>query len=409
VTYAKTKGFAKSGSGAKAPRLLSVEQSNSSVAYGSSVIFKLYRKLDSGLNPDLEIARFLTERTGFRSTPALAGFAEYRPRRGAPTTIGMLQCFVENQGDAWKLTLSELDGYFDRVLDARLEMAQLFPEPFSLLRAAAKEPPPELHSLLGPYIDAAALLGKRTAEMHVALASDKDDPEFAPVPFTTLYQRSLYQSMRGLSGQVLGVLRKRYDELPANAKEIARRVIGFEGKIVDSFSALFKGKMSAMQIRCHGDLHLGQVLYTGSDFVITDFEGEPARSLSERRLKRSPLKDVAGMLRSFQYAAYAGVDAQRQRGRSDAISGLTLDDWGRAWTHAACGQFLKSYLDAARPGGFLPSDPAQLELLLNAYLLEKAIYELGYELNNRPDWVHIPLQGILDIVLGDSAATQPKK
>jgi maltose alpha-D-glucosyltransferase/alpha-amylase len=248
-------------------------------------------------------------------------------------------------------------------------------------------------------------LGERTAELHLALGSAPDDPAFAPEPFSTLYQRSLYQSMRTAAGRTLLLLEQRLPELAGEVRSDAEWTLAARDRILARFAALLERKIEAVRIRCHGDYHLGQVLYTGRDFVILDFEGEPARPISERRLKRTPLRDVAGMLRSFHYAAHAALFEEAKRGLAfePALPGLerALQSWER-WASAV---FLRAYLDRARAGGagFLPAAREELALLLEVNLLEKAVYELGYELNNRPAWVRIPLAGIRQ-VLGEESS-----
>jgi maltose alpha-D-glucosyltransferase / alpha-amylase len=238
---------------------------------------------------------------------------------------------------------------------------------------------------VGPFLASAQLLGKRTAELHLALASDVDDPNFAPELFTPFSQRSFYQSLRGLNQRVFATLVRRLPNLPPAHKAEAQQIRNWEEKIHAVFTGVRSEAIRATQIRCHNDYHLGQVLFTGSDFVIIDFEGEPARSLGERRLKRSPLRDVAGMIRSFHYAAYAELGED-----PDPASERRAVEWYRASAAA----FLQSYLELTKGASFIPADRKQTEKLLNIFLLEKAVYELGYELNNRPGWVHIPIRGI---------------
>jgi maltose alpha-D-glucosyltransferase/alpha-amylase len=243
-------------------------------------------------------------------------------------------------------------------------------------------------------LESARLLGQRTAELHIALASLPDDPDFVPEPFSKLYQRSLYQSMRNLSGEVFQLLRRSMGDLSETVREEARKILELEDEVLKCFRSILDRKISAMRIRCHGDYHLGQVLYTGKDFVIFDFEGEPAHPLSERRLKRSPLRDIAGMLRSFHYAAYSALFAQQATGLIREEDLAYVEAWAHFWYLWVCVAFLKAYLPAAARERIVPQQRDELQVLLDAYLLEKAVYELGYELNNRPDWVRIPLRGI---------------
>jgi len=381
------------------PSLLKAEQSNTSIQYGDKFILKLLRRVDAGTNPDLEIGRFLTEKTSFTHTAAVAGALEYRRSKGEPVTIAILHEFVANQGDAWNFTLDALGRYFEAALaqppTVRPEVTQ------KSILALIEEPSPALASeLIGSYLASAQLLGRRTAELHLALASDTRDPQFAPEAFSTLYQHSIYQSMRSLAAQSFQLLRRRLKNLVEPVVGDAQKVLGLEAEIQRRFRSLLQSKITAMRTRYHGDYHLGQVLHTGKDFVIIDFEGEPLRPLGERRIKRSPLRDVAGMLRSFHYVAYTGLLDQRHKGMLNSHpEGLALlEPWARFWHVWVSVAFTQTYLEGAQQARFLPHTRAELQILLDAYLLEKAIYELNYELNHRPDWVPIPLQGILQLL-----------
>ena len=221
------------------------------------------------------------------------------------------------------------------------------------------------------------------------------DPAFAPEPFTALYRRSLYQSMRSLADQSLGLLQKRLKRFPEEVQEHAAELLTLETEIFNRCRQLVERKIGGMRIRCHGDYHLGQVLYTGKDFVIVDFEGEPSRSLSERRFKRSPLRDVAGMIRSFHYASYSTL-LQDQFGTQKQEDDMR--EWAEVWFHHISRFFIQGYLEQVKANDFIPQEEGDLKILLDTFLLEKAVYELNYELNNRPDWVLIPLRGIKSII-----------
>ncbi len=209
-----------------------------------------------------------------------------------------------------------------------------------------------------------------------------------------LYQRSVYQSMRNLTGEVFRLLHKRIDALPKEVRAEAAAVLELKTKVLRLFESIHTTKISASRIRCHGDYHLGQVLYTGDDFVIIDFEGEPARSIGERRLKKSPLRDVAGMIRSFHYAVFSSRFSHGQQETVSPETLLQIDSVTQFWHKWVCAVFLKAYLEKAGSSSFIPPQKEQLRIMLEAFILEKAVYELGYELNNRPGWVKIPLQGI---------------
>jgi maltose alpha-D-glucosyltransferase/alpha-amylase len=376
--------------------VLRAEQSNTSIVFGDRLILKLYRRLAEGVNPDLEVGRFLTEQTDFTQVAQVAGALEYRAPRREPMTLGILQGFVANEGDAWRYTLDQVKRYFERAL-ARTTQEVPVPDA-DLLALTDQDPPTLVAEMLGEYVEAARLLGRRTAELHLALASVSTDAAFAPEPFNTLYQRALYQSMRNLTTAVFQLLRERREALPADVVEDARKIIGLEERVLQAFRSIVGRKIAAMRIRCHGDYHLGQVLYTGKDFVIIDFEGEPARPLSERRLKRSPLRDVAGMLRSFDYAARTVLFGAAGGGVIRPEDVPILEPWARFWQRWVSSSFLRAYMHHTANTRLIPQARDELATLLKVLLLDKSIYELGYELNNRPQWVGIPIRGILELI-----------
>jgi maltose alpha-D-glucosyltransferase/alpha-amylase len=371
------------------------EQSNTSVVYGDRLILKLFRRVAEGTNPDMEIGRFLTERTRFAHAAGVAGGLEFRVGKAAPVTVAILQQFVPNAGDAWRHTREEVRRYFDRALAKHQEGVDADVSEHSVLDLTREEPPVLVGEMLGSYVEFARLLGRRTAELHMALASRDDDPAFAPEPVTGFYQRGRYQSMRNLTSRVFRTLNDSMRSLPPEVQADAHALAGMRDKVLGAFDVVLGKPISGLRIRCHGDYHLGQVLYTGKDFVIIDFEGEPARPLSERRLKRSPLSDVAGMMRSFDYAAHALLYEKggRQMIRPQDVS--VLQPWGWFWQQWASSAFLRAYLQQAGDTPLLPRSREDLARVLDVWLLEKNLYELGYELNNRPEWVRIPLAGVL--------------
>jgi maltose alpha-D-glucosyltransferase/alpha-amylase len=381
------------------------EQSNSSVVFGDQLILKLFRRAEEGINPDLEIGQFLTERIGFQHSPSVAGSIEYRPKAGQSAAVGILQSYIPNEGDAWRHTLDQLSQYLDRAVTRSNDEARDLLRPMSFVqRLENTSIPPVARELIGPYFENVKLLGQRTAELHVALASSTDDPDFMPEPFSLLYQRSLYQSMRNHSGQMFQILKKNLKTLRGVLLDEALRVLDLQGEVLNRFRAILSKKITAKRTRIHGDFHLGQVLYTGKDYVIIDFEGEPARPLTERRIKKTPIRDIAGMLRSFHYAAYTSLFGHLGSAVVRPEDLAVLEPWARLWNVWVSSTYLNSYLEHAAPGGFLPANRDELNILLSIYLFDKALYELGYELNNRPDWVRIPLTGILQLVQAPEAA-----
>jgi maltose alpha-D-glucosyltransferase/alpha-amylase len=361
---------------------------------------KLFRKLEPGENPDFEIGRFLSERARFPHVPALCGALEYRDARGddEPSTVAVLHQLVPNEGDAWSHALGSLGRYYERLLSEgeglSADVEQLRP----LLELADDEPSPLAEDLMGDYLDLAELLGRRTAELHGALASDSTDPAFAPEPITAHYQRALLQGMRATARRRLRELRRAVRSLDKAAAELAEEVLAREAELTDRFEAVINGRVRASLIRGHGDYHLGQVLYTGNDFMLIDFEGEPARPLSERRIKRVALRDVASMLRSYDYAAEVGRLDVADRGlverESEAFEGLA--EWAAFWQRWVGAAFLRGYREAAKPP--FATTPEETAQLLPAYLLDKALYEVSYELGSRPELVDVPLRGIRTIL-----------
>jgi maltose alpha-D-glucosyltransferase/alpha-amylase len=310
--------------------------------------------------------------------------------------VGMLQSYVANEGDGWNFTVDAVGRFLDRVLSKSAEMRNAPPQSFSIFEVGTAPLPPELNELVaGFYLEMARVLGRRTGEMHLALASRETEPDFASEPFSMLYQRSVYQSMRNLIRRVMPLLEKNLGKLDGEVAAEAKSVFEAEQDLLDCQKRILEKKISATKIRIHGDYHLGQVLFTGKDFAIIDFEGEPTRAASERRLKRSPFRDVAGMIRSFHYAAYSALLQCGNVRREDMPA---LERWIDPWYQIVSGSFLDEYLKTAGQAAFIPADREEREILLQTLLLDKAIYELSYELNNRPDWAMIPIRGIRQIL-----------
>jgi maltose alpha-D-glucosyltransferase/alpha-amylase len=376
------------------PRPIKAEQSNTSIIYGDRVILKFFRRGEEGENPDLEIGRFLTEKKNFPHIPAVAGWLHYKGRDGKEMSLGILQAFVPNVGDAWQFTLNALSSFWKEAREYSEGHLGRVPQHDGPVAAYGQSLPTPVLDHLGLYLDAVHLLGKRTAELHLALASEQTDPAFAPEPYTASFQRAFKESVQTLTERNLALLRMKLHELPPELREKAKNLIARQGEILQKYEAALASPIQAMRTRIHGDYHLGQVLYTGSDFVIIDFEGEPARPISERRVKRSPLQDVAGMLRSFHYAAFFF-----QLAPSDGMTTSEMNDpevraWAERWYACVADRFLSAYYGNVAGACFIPPNQDELSALLQLHLLDKAVYELGYELNNRPAWIAIPLEGI---------------
>jgi maltose alpha-D-glucosyltransferase/alpha-amylase len=370
----------------------------SCIFYPEGFVLKLFRRVDAGAHPDVEVGTFLAERLAFPHTAAVAGRLEYRPAQGESTTLAVLKTLVPHEGDAWQLSLDGVARYLEQVMTERFRQTVVPLPAESLLELSAGDAPPLAQELLGTFLETVRLLGQRTGELHLALASHPEDPAFAPEPFTPFYQRALYQSLRNLCQGTLEVLRRRLPDLPAEARAEAEKVAGLNTEILKHARDVLDRRVGALRTRIHGDLHLGHVLWTGRDFVIIDFQGEGSRSLSTRRLKRSPLQDVAGMIRSLHFAAHRGLSRHvTQAGIPPELSSA-LEPWAQYWSLWASSAYLRSYLRTTDQASFLPSTREELAGLLFVHLLEEAIRELAYELERRPDSIRPTLQNIAQLV-----------
>jgi maltose alpha-D-glucosyltransferase/alpha-amylase len=420
------------------PTLLRSAHRNTSIIYGDHLILKLFRKIEGGNNPDLEVRRFLSDKKQIQHFTRIAGVLEYRRPNTDTMTVGILQEYILDARNTWDYTLDSLRDYFEHIMvqhssltevpvpsGSLLELQSSFDSvetledleiakhrdgdssaafsmgsrayPASSEASHSFDPSTQLlaSQVIGSYLANAKLLGQCTAELHLALASDPENPDFAPEPFSSFYQRSIYQYARNLSGQTLLSLKQRLKLLPAKSQELARALLNRQDQLMGQFQLVLNQKITAMRTRTHGDYHLGQVLYTGKDFVIIDFEGEPSRNLSERRMKRSPLRDVAEMLQSFGYAANVALRNEIESGIIRPEMLPVMEQWVQFWERWVSAAFLHAYLKAADCANFLPKSQQELQVLLDSYLLEKMLYSLSCELNGRPDWVEIPLRRIL--------------
>ncbi|MGE5245360.1 MAG: maltose alpha-D-glucosyltransferase [Betaproteobacteria bacterium] len=362
-----------------------IDQSNSVVFINDEYVLKLFRRIEPGPNPELEIGRFL-QTHGFTRVPALAGALLYE-RGGSPGTLGVLQAAVPNQGTGWDFSINDLRRYYERVV-ARIGHSEEPPA----VELPRDEPPPFFAALERWYLESAATLGRRTAELHRTLA-DPSDEAFAPEPMDAGVLDTLAADMQGRTLTTLDRLASRLDAVPAPLREAAEAVLGARGLMLERYDRIRHLEDAGWRTRVHGDYHLGQVLRTEEDFVVLDFEGEPARTLEERRARQSPLKDVAGMIRSFSYAAYAALFTFCVHA-PDQFS--LLEPWADTWQRWAADSFLGAYRATLSDAAFVPSGES-FAVLLESFVLEKAVYELGYELDHRPDWLRIPLTGILKL------------
>jgi maltose alpha-D-glucosyltransferase/alpha-amylase len=357
-------------------RLLGGEQSNSTLSFDDAYLLKFLRKVEPGPHPDADIIRALGSRN-FAHVPRYAG--EIRCRSGRDEgVLALLTTYVKNQGECWTYALDGIARFFERVLSVAVQ-----PDvEVQLTELAGAVFPPRMRQL-----------GQRTGEMHRCLETI-EGADFRPEPFTLLHQRSLYQTMRGLLRRTEREVTNKLPDLSPETRQQALDWFSRASRILDAYSILLKRKIAATKIRVHGDYHLGQVLNTGNDFVILDFEGEPRKTLGERLLKRSPLVDVAGMLRSFDYALEVSFLQQKAEDQD------RLKPWALKWLELVTGAFLEGYRSAAAGASFLPPTDQEFDALLKLFLLDKAVYEVGYELNYRPDFLQIPLSAVNRMVDG---------
>jgi maltose alpha-D-glucosyltransferase/alpha-amylase len=385
------------------------ERDNTGVVYGESFIYKSFRRVEEGVNPDVEIGRVLT-RAGFAGAAPLVGQIEYRRRGAEPSTLGVLHKFIPNQGTAWQHTLDHLSVYFERVAAISREHPQPVPADAPLV-GAGPDGADTWQELIGSYLESVRAIAHRTAELHQTLAV-VGTPAFVPEPFGKLYQRSLYQSMRNLTGRLCTRLVRERRAVPEEMRPLADRLVASEDMILKRFRGVLHPDLGGSRIRIHGDYHLAQLLHTGKQFVVIDLEGEPSRAIGERRLKRSPMRDVASMVRSFDYAVQSVFyELASSRGRSPGLirpeDRALLSGWAAAWYNRVAREFVAEYLVAMSGTGLLPPDDERLRTFLELVLLEKALQEIETELTHRPNWAAIPLRGAIRLLGQDPQENEP--
>jgi maltose alpha-D-glucosyltransferase/alpha-amylase len=373
-------------------RYLGLDQTNSAVFFGDRLMMKLFRKIEPGPNPEVEVGRFLTEHARFPHTPATRALllAEVD---GEPAALAFFQDYVPSHANAFDHIFSNVLLTMETVL-ARSDDLGTPPEPRHPLDVAENELA-RGREIMGPLLTDAGLLGQRTGEMHLALASEPDHPVFGTETVSTLQMRSVYQSIRSTVKTSIALLKRRRSHLKETDADLINELIEAEGALLEQIKSVMSEKIIVDRIRIHGDYHLGQVLYTGKDFVIIDFEGEPQRPLSQRRLKRLALRDVAGMVRSFHYALLLAYRQADESGWDDG-SREHLVSWTQTIHRWLTAEFLKGYRTTVEGSSIVPSDETHFRELLDVLVVEKAAYELEYEVNNRPDFASVPLTGILE-------------
>ncbi|MGE0761273.1 MAG: phosphotransferase, partial [Pirellulaceae bacterium] len=376
-------------------QVVRIEQYHTSVRYGQHSVMKYLRRTEEGLHPDVDMGRLLTETRPTSAAAPLLAALEYRQHRRDPVLLGVMHQFVAHEGDAWQFVLDHLSNFFERVAahpDLLSRDKALSLPPSTAIWESGRQPPPLALELVGDLLPMASLLGQRLAELHMTLASPADDPSFRPEPFSQAYQRAVYQSMRSVTLDVFHALELHAAQLPEPIRELAARVATREHDILGGFQQLLARPLTGARIRCHGDCHLGQVLFTGKDFIFIDFEGVPSRSIGERRIKRSALRDVVDMLRSFDDAAHATLHGLAS-GRGRPIGFIREEDrkvlrpWALAWHSWVGNSFVQAYLATARDARFLPQRDDDVFRLFQAFLIEEVLVHLRERLVRHPQTI----------------------
>ena len=376
------------------PMPVKAPQSTTSIACGDQFMVKVIRWVDEGVNPEVEIAQALAEKTEFTHVAPLVGTLTYQAENRPPVTWATMSKFVPHESDAWRYTVEAVRRFFEYVLTRRENRPEPVVPNVPFLEVVNDELPPLAGEWIGSYLEAVRLIGRTTAQLHVALGSIHNDHAFLPEPFTPMYQRSTFQTARNWVFRTGKLLRSVLNELPGRTQADAHRLLGREGDIIQYLRAIVGRHIGAQRIRCHSDLSLNHLLYTGKDFVIIDFEGEALRPPSNRRQKRSPLRDVAALLHSMYFAVQSALQDEQIRPED----GPTLEPWAHFWTWWVSAAFVKAYVEVAGGTSFLPRSKEEMQIVLDYCLLGRAIYELRYHLLNNPKRIQIPLQAILHLL-----------
>ncbi|MDP4174902.1 MAG: maltose alpha-D-glucosyltransferase [Bacteroidota bacterium] len=377
-------------------KLLSFKNRNIHLLYGEKLVIKLYRKLEEGINPGVELLKVLSEKTDFTNLPPYAGSINYflKPPTNSPFTLGLMKEFISYQTNGWNYFIDAVKHHFDNVITQKKynpgEISTV-PSLFYNWEQSSND-----NSLMNEVVevifsDMVQLLGRRTAELHLALNTITDDSAFSPEPFSMLYQRSLYQAFRSTVRSTFQLLQNSLNSIPNDLVSEATELLSLEQPLMNFLKKLLREKIVTKKIRIHGNYHLEQVQFTGKDFVITNFEGIASSSITERKLKRSPLRDIASMIWSFHYASYTAL---YQYKASSPEQMPILESFAEQWWLFIGSIFIQSYYNMVKDAGFLPEDLQDLEYLLRIYLLDKKMTELQYALSNDLDSIAIPLKGL---------------
>jgi maltose alpha-D-glucosyltransferase / alpha-amylase len=385
------------------PTVFASSEVNSSIKFGDRFVLKLLRQLEAGIHPGVEMSQYLTEGQ-FPHVVPFAGSLEYQSESGESTTIAVLHGYVPNEGDGWQLTRRELTDFLERMPTSRYTKADLEktePANFYGLEFALNDPPAVAVELIGPYLRLAEAMGKRVAELHLTLARDNSDPAFTPELFNDFYRQSLFHGTLALTGRRLEFVRQRYADMASELRPLAAKVLELEPAIISKFRAIFEQRIRSVRFRWHGRLHLGHLLVRNGDFVIFDFEGDPHLHISERRIKRCPLRDVSSMLYSFGYAAQATGRQLLSAEGHEATHRESLRLWGRFWYSHVAAAFMRGYWRNATGAPYLPESLTDQQVLLHHYLLERALLDVRADIIDKPELAGLPFRVILHLLNAD--------
>ncbi len=389
------------------PSLLPSAEVNTSIKFGDRFVLKLLRFVEPGINPGVEVGELLTEKHPFKHVVPIAGHLEYQSDSGESTTIAVLHAFVPNEGNAWQQTRNQVNRFLEKAEQSSYsanDAQKSAPTNFYSLSFALAEPPSVATELIGPYLGLAETMGKRIAELHRIFARDVSDPAFAPEPFNDFYRQSLYHGYMGLTGRRMEFIRQRYSDMAPDVRVLAEKVLEQENAIIAKLGAVYEQRIPSIRTRFHGRLHLGHLLVKDGDVVIFDFEGDPDQHLSERRIKRCPIRDVTSMLLSFGYAAQSSVRQILAGEQGETFPRPTLRRWVRFWYSHVSAAFLRGYWSVAKHASYLPPSEAQQEVLLQTYIMERALLDVRADIEDKPELSGMPLRIILHLL--DAEAEQ---
>ncbi|MDQ2776423.1 MAG: maltose alpha-D-glucosyltransferase [Acidobacteriota bacterium] len=381
--------------------ILPAAEVNTSIKFGDRFVLKLLRQVEPGVLPSVEMGRFLTEQRRFAPVAPFAGALEYKPESGEPTTLAVLHGYVPNEGDGWQHTRKQISEFLQQMQGVNYPKADLqksAPTDIYSLSFGLADPPAIARDLIGPFLGFAENAGKRVAELHLALAANVTDPAFSPEPFNDFYRQSLYHANTALTSRRLEFLKQHYADMVPEIRTLAARVLEEENAITTKFRAVFDQRIASERIRFHGRLHLGHLLVTNGDVTIFDFEGDPNLHISERRIKRCPLRDVASMLMSFGYAAQSSSRQFLSAELHESANRETLRLWGRFWYSHVTAAFTRGYWKTAGSAAYMPKSQADQQVLHDTYLLERALLDIRADINEKPELAGMPFRLILHLL-----------